>query len=117
MMKPLPSLQAAVDDILQHEQKLKYDKRHSNRSVHSVALAEQGDKQKSSSSFEPNKGGKDGTEAEINFCRYCKKNGHLKEECYRLKNKKARMAGRTVLLVLLLDQTQRVKTQAPWEVI
>ncbi|CAL1380287.1 unnamed protein product [Linum trigynum] len=34
MMKSLPSVQAAVDDILQHEQKLKSDKGYPNRSVH-----------------------------------------------------------------------------------
>ncbi|CAL1409881.1 unnamed protein product [Linum trigynum] len=93
MMKPLPSVQAAVDDILQHEQKIKSDKGHSTRNVLSVALAAQGDKQKGYTSFEPGNGGRDNAEGERKFCRYCKKEGHLKEECYKLKNKKARMAG------------------------
>ncbi|CAL1393241.1 unnamed protein product [Linum trigynum] len=78
MMKPLPSVEAVVDDILQHEQKLKSDKGHSNRGVPSVALAAQGDKQKSFSSFEPSKGGRDSPDAERKFCRYCKKDGHVK---------------------------------------
>ncbi|CAL1384176.1 unnamed protein product [Linum trigynum] len=75
MMKPLPTVEVAINDVLQHEQKLKADKS-VTRGVQSVALAELGD-----------------NPDEKKFCRYCKKEGHVKEECWKLKNKKLRMAG------------------------
>ncbi|CAI0559160.1 unnamed protein product, partial [Linum tenue] len=85
---PLPAVETAVDDILQHEQKLKGDKGQSTSGIQSVALAAQGDQNKS---FTPNKENKFESAKEGKFCRYCKMGGHQKEECYRLKNKKARM--------------------------
>ncbi|CAL1375794.1 unnamed protein product [Linum trigynum] len=90
-MKPLPSIDAALDDVLQHEQKLKGEKGGSARGVQSVALAVPGDKTKGFDGSNYGRDTKNVQDADKKFCRYCKKDGHVKEECYRLKNKKARM--------------------------
>ncbi|CAL1375244.1 unnamed protein product [Linum trigynum] len=91
MLKPLPAVEVALDDVLQHEQKLQGDKGKSTRGIQSVALAAQGQSDQNKN-LNSNKETKYENAREGKFCRYCKMSGHLKEECYRLKNKKARMA-------------------------
>ncbi|CAL1396658.1 unnamed protein product [Linum trigynum] len=107
MLKPLPAVEVALDDILQHEQKLQGDKGKSTRGIQSVALAAQGQGEQNKG-FIPNKDNKYEPAKEGKFCRYCKMGGHLKEECYRLKNKKARMLKGALLLVQYLNQTHNM---------
>ncbi|CAL1399090.1 unnamed protein product [Linum trigynum] len=81
MMKPLPTAEVAINDVLQHEQKLKKD-RGITRSVQTVALAVRG-----------------GSQEGRKFSRCCKKENHTTEECWRLKNKKLRIYGGVAALV------------------
>ncbi|CAL1371003.1 unnamed protein product [Linum trigynum] len=78
MMKPLPTVDASVNDLLQHEQKIKGDKGGGTKGVQTVALAVSG---VPGGHNKPT--GSDGKK----FCRYCKQENHNIEECYRLKKK------------------------------
>ncbi|CAL1404863.1 unnamed protein product [Linum trigynum] len=85
MMKPLPTVDSAVNDLLQHEQKIKGDKAGGTKGVQTVALAVTGNSSNQQKGMDITPDGK-------KFCRYCKKENHTIDECYSLKRKKARMA-------------------------
>ncbi|CAN1299601.1 hypothetical protein LINPERPRIM_LOCUS24263 [Linum perenne] len=78
LMDPLPDVNTAFKFAVQLERQMKGAV---PRSVDSVALA-------AAASQYRGKGSDDGL-----FCRYCKKDNHTIENCYRLKNKKARENG------------------------
>ncbi|CAN1150025.1 hypothetical protein LINPERHAP2_LOCUS17333 [Linum perenne] len=77
LMDPLPDINTVFKCAVQVERQMKGPV---NRSVDSIALA---------ASFQNR--GKDPYSKGL-FCRYCKKDNHSIEDCYRLKNKKAREA-------------------------
>ncbi|CAN1296866.1 Retrovirus-related Pol polyprotein from transposon RE1 [Linum perenne] len=80
LMDPLPDVNSAFKCAIQLERQMK-DSIAAAPTVDSIALA----------TGYQNKG-KAIAEGSL-FCRYCKKDNHTIENCYRLKNKKARMAG------------------------
>ncbi|CAL1395389.1 unnamed protein product [Linum trigynum] len=78
MLKPLPTVTIAVDDLLQYEQELKA--RGGTKKGQSVALAVGGEGTRDNEVGDQGQGKK--------FCRFCKRNNHYIEECWRLKKKK-----------------------------
>ncbi|CAI0559162.1 unnamed protein product [Linum tenue] len=75
--KPLPTVSEAVDDLLQYEQKLKAEKGSAGKKAQSVALAAETLPQGSGQRSQGRK-----------YCIYCKRPGHLVDECWRAKRKK-----------------------------
>ncbi|CAL1406372.1 unnamed protein product [Linum trigynum] len=77
MQKPLPSVSTAVDDLLQHEQKLKGDNVSGGKKSQTMVLAVEGEQ------------GRDGNEGRQGrkFCRFCKMRNHNIEDCWKLKKK------------------------------
>ncbi|CAL1382157.1 unnamed protein product [Linum trigynum] len=82
MMKPMPSIGAAFSYVLQHERQL--DPQGVGPKVaDNLALAVDGNR------------GKDQRRGQVQvqglFCRYCKKDNHVKEDCWKLKAKNKRL--------------------------
>ncbi|CAL1359282.1 unnamed protein product [Linum trigynum] len=75
--KPLPTVSEAVDDLLLYEQKLKGEKGNTGKKAQSVALAAGGPTQESGQRGQGRK-----------YCIYCKRPGHVVDECWRAKRKK-----------------------------
>ncbi|CAL1373136.1 unnamed protein product [Linum trigynum] len=86
MMKPLPTVTAAVDDLLLHEQKLKGDQTRSKHSQ-SVALAVG-----NQSGRDQYKGRQEAGSGKL-FCRYCKRTDHTIKDCWKLKKKEQEKEG------------------------
>ncbi|CAL1353196.1 unnamed protein product [Linum trigynum] len=79
MQKPLPSVSEAVDDLLQHEQKLKGEG--TGKRSQTVALAVNTDTQSTRRNQEKR------------YCVYCKKTNHTVDECWRKKRRDKEQAG------------------------
>ncbi|CAN1852203.1 Retrovirus-related Pol polyprotein from transposon TNT 1-94 [Linum perenne] len=83
MMKPLPSVAAAFDDVLQHEEKLKGGVTIGRGATSQPAVFAVSANQESTvqavnrTNFQAGK-----------VCRYCKKDGHVIEDCMKLKWKR-----------------------------
>ncbi|CAL1408913.1 unnamed protein product [Linum trigynum] len=75
MQKPLPSVYEVVDDLLQHEQKLKGEAGGNSKKSQSVALAVNSDQ-----NTEQRQQGK-------KYCEFCKRTGHNIDECWTKKRK------------------------------
>ncbi|CAN1846773.1 hypothetical protein LINPERHAP1_LOCUS38335 [Linum perenne] len=90
MMKPLPSVTAAYDDALQHEEKLKggiaIGQEQNPPVVFAVSKVPSGTDTASAQAVSSNRFSNDTGEKKI--CRYCKKENHLIDECRRLKWKR-----------------------------
>ncbi|CAL1407369.1 unnamed protein product [Linum trigynum] len=88
LMKPLPTVVMAFDDLLQHEHKLKAEGSHKKKTGQSVALAVGGGNSISTS----RRANKDNPPAkgdrEELFCNYCKKTNHVIKDCWRLKKRR-----------------------------
>ncbi|CAN1303498.1 Retrovirus-related Pol polyprotein from transposon RE1 [Linum perenne] len=81
LMDPLPDINSAFKCAIQLERQMKGNS--VPNAIESIALA-------------TNYQGRGKTVAESSlFCRYCKKTNHNIEDCLKLKNKKARMAGQS----------------------
>ena len=82
MMKPLPSITAAYDSALQHEKKLRGGGVVSKDSIHpnvfAVSLEVASDHTKQAMAVTGDK---------RLFCKYCRKDNHVVEDCLKLKNK------------------------------
>ncbi|CAL1378154.1 unnamed protein product [Linum trigynum] len=83
MMKPMPSIGSAFSYVLQHERQLDPHGT-GTKGDEGIALAADGsrgrDQRKGTA---PSQGGL--------FCRYCKKDNHVKEDCWKLKAKNKKM--------------------------
>ncbi|CAL1404080.1 unnamed protein product [Linum trigynum] len=79
MLKPLPTVADAVDDLLQHEQELKANGSGGGKKSQTVALAVQSDNTKTTENTEKGQGKK--------YCKFCKKTNHNIEECWTYKRK------------------------------
>ncbi|CAN0842429.1 hypothetical protein LINGRAHAP2_LOCUS3597 [Linum grandiflorum] len=93
MMKPLPSVTVAYDDVLQHEEKLKggntigKEQLQSQHAVFSVPTSDDPKTALAAFSPRPNLPGSASSSAK-KFCRYCRKDNHVIEDCLKLKWKK-----------------------------
>ena len=85
MMRPLPSITSAYDSALQHEEKLRGGGAISKEAVHPSAFAVSMD-----NSADPLKHAMAVNTDRKLFCKYCRKDNHIIEDCLKLKNKKKR---------------------------
>ncbi|XP_019264303.1 PREDICTED: uncharacterized protein LOC109241929 [Nicotiana attenuata] len=87
MMKPLPTAAQAYSIVL-HEESQRRVHSSNQLPIDASAFLMQGQKWTSQKKVFESKGGNqivqvDGKKSDL-FCRYCKKSGHLKEDCYKL---------------------------------
>ena len=85
MMRPLPSITSAYDSALQHEEKLRGGAVINNDSVQSSVF-----NVSQNNTSDQNKQVMAVTGDRRLFCKYCRKDNHVVEDCLKLKNKKKR---------------------------
>ncbi|CAL1401403.1 unnamed protein product [Linum trigynum] len=87
MLDPLPDLDSVYRSVVQLERQLNGAKVNSGKSEEAIALATALAASRTQFSQPKDKGQADYGQQTGLFCRYCKKDNHVKEDCWKLKKK------------------------------